>query len=255
MLVRSKNLALLFFIILMGACSKDISVGDGEGVETRNISLRTFFTHGNHQFSKDSLYEDASGNLYVIDQVKLIVSDFHVVHVGDTITDTTSFAVISPDRFDYPLLDLGAGSYTGSYGFTIGLNEKNNDKIPSQFPKNSGLQDGALYRGPGGTYSGYSFLYVQGRTFDPLKPTEVEPSLTFIYELGDTLSLMRNRGKNFTISNDQSASFNLRIQLDKLMKPFDVYQLDFIESRRNEPTDYNNALLLRAQLDSSLILF
>ncbi len=241
--------------LLLVACSKDISVGQGDTVDNRNIFISTFITHSGAQFSKDSLYEDASGNLYVIDEVKMIISDFYIESRGETFTDTNSFAVVDLTQNRFPLLEVPAGSYSGEYGFRVGLSQSNNAKTPDAFPENSGLRNPVLYRGPIGTYKGYNFVYIQGRTFDPTKPLEVEPSLPFIYELGDTLSLMRSRGKNFTISNDQDAEFDIRIDLDKMLKPFDVYDTDFIQSRPNQPSDYNNAMLLRLQVDSSLVLF
>ena len=254
---HARHLVLIILMIAAGmsSCSKDISVGNADGAKNRNVAMDVFITFNGNAFSKDSIYFDAAGNPFVIDDFRMIISNFFVEDMGDTITDTTAFAVIQPGIVSYELLDLPAGSYSGSYGFTIGLDEQDNAKVPNQFPASSGLRDPELYRGATGLYSGYRFVLIVGRAFDPMKPTETEPSLPFTYELGSTLKVDVRRGKNFTLSNDQRATFDLRLDIGTMMAPFNVIDTETIQSRPNMTSDWANAQLFQSQIDSSLVLF
>ena len=237
----------------LGSCTKDISVGGDSSGTQRNVGLRVFFAYQGAEFSKDSIYYDAAGNPYQIDEIKMIVSDFFITHLGDTIKDTTNFFVIIPEVRDYQLLELPTGSYSGSYGFTIGLDEFDNMKDPSQFSLASGLRDPDLYRGAAGNYSGYSFLKVKGKVWDVTDSASTE--FTFDYEMADSLSLTRSRNKNFSIVSDVDASFEVVVDVDRIMQPFDLLTVDEIKSQSSDATDYAFAQLLRLQLDTSIVMY
>ena len=237
----------------LGSCTKDISVGGDDNGTQRNVGLRVFFSYQGAEFSKDSIYYDAAGNPYQIDELKMIVSDFFITHLGDTIKDTTNFFVVVPEVRDYQLLELPTGSYSGSYGFTIGLDTFDNMKDPSQFTLLSGLRDPDLYRGASGNYSGYSFLKIKGKVWDVTDSTTTE--WAFDYEMADSLSLTRARNKNFSIVSDVDASFEVVIDVDRIMKPFDLLTVDEIKSQSSDATDYAFAQLLRFQLDSSIVMY
>lgn len=238
---------------LIGSCSKDISVGGDDATTNKNVAINVFFAYNGSPVHKDSIYQDIAGNFYSIDKVKMIISDFFIYNAGDSIVDTTNFFVASPDQFSYDVLDIPAGSYAGSYGFKIGLDGFDNMKEPNDFTMNSGLRDSDLYRGPSGVKRGFNFLYVEGRILDLSDSTGSE--VVYKYEMADTLMLPRARIKNFTISNEQKAHFDIVVNVDKIMQPFDVVQVDEIESRSTDAGDYDNAILLRTQLDSSMIMF
>ena len=235
----------------LGSCTKDISVGGDNNGTQRNIGLRVFFSYQGAEFSKDSIYYDAAGNPYQIDELKMIVSDFFITDLGDTIKDTTNFFVIIPEVRDYQLLELPAGSYSGSYGFTIGLDAFDNMKDPSQFTLLSGLRDPEMYRGASGNYSGYSFF--KGKVWDVTDTTTTE--WAFDYEMANSLSLTRARNKNFSIVSDVDAAFEVVIDVDRIMKPFDLLAVDEIKSQSSDATDYAFAELLRLQLDSSIVMY
>lgn len=253
MKISARIIGLVSLAALLGSCSKDISVGgDNEGTQ-RNLGLKVFFSYHSGEFFKDSIYYDAAGNPYQIEELKMVVSDFFITHFGDTIKDTTNFFVVVPEVRNYQLLELPTGSYSGVYGLTIGLDSLDNRKNPLQFPPTSGLRDPDLYRGPVGDYSGYTFLKIKGKVWDVTDSTTTD--WAFDYEMADSLTLSLTRNKNFSLVSDVDVFFELVIDVGRIMEPFDLLTVDRIKSQSSDVTDYTFAQLLRLQLDSSIAMY
>ena len=244
--------AISFFFV---ACNKDISVGGDDDTDNRNVYLAPYFTFNGNAFSSDSVYFDKFGNRIIIDDIRIIISDFYIASQGDTVADTNSFNVLSLDAREFKVLKLPRGTYSGTYGFTIGLDSLSNARSSGSFPTYSGLGNSKLYRGNKPYYFGYKFLLLEGRVFDPFGLDTLGPSNFFSYELGDSLTVTRNREKSFTASNDKPIVFEVRFELADLLDPFDLYFTDTILTDRRFLDDYASALLLQDALDSCIIPF
>ncbi len=246
-------LTLLVFASL-GSCEKDIAVG-GEGTfDNRNVFVRAVTQWDDRGFRKDSIYTDAQGHRFYVDQVNLLLSKFFVNNQGDTIYDPESFALLTDVSDDYPVLKLNPGSYSGSVGFRIGLDSVTNLRPLGTSSPGSPLNEAALYRGASGGYKGYRFLEIKGRVFNPHKPDELEPSKTFRYELGDTLDLNFKLSKSFSAGESIPIVFAVIIDLDTILAPFDLDTLSEIRSDRGLVDDYTHALELRQAAQNGIIL-
>ncbi len=245
------SLISLFFV----ACNKDISVGGGDDTDNRNVLIAPYFTYNGNPFSSDSVYFDSFGSRFVIDNVQIVISNFFIVGQGDTVSDHNSFNVLNFTDQQFKVLKLPKGTYSGSYGFTIGLDSLTNARLPGSFPSSSGLTDPMLYRGKKPFYFGYKFLLIEGRVFNPLGLDTVGPSHFFSYELGDSLTLTRTRQKSFTASNDKPIVFEVRFDLADMLEPFDLFFSDTIRTDRRFLDDYADALLLRQYLDTAITPF
>jgi hypothetical protein len=237
------------------ACNKDISVGSGDDTDNRNVFIAPYFTYNGNPFSSDSIYLDSFGNRFVIDNIQIIISNFFIAGQGDTVKDPNSFNVLNFRDQQFKVLKLPKGTYSGSYGFTIGMDSLTNSKLPGTFPSTSGLRDPALYRGRKPFYFGYKFLLIEGRVFNPLGIDTLGPKRFFTYELGDSLTLTRTRQKSFTASNDKPIVFEVRFDIADMLEPFDLFVGDTILTDRRYLDDFADALLLRDYLDSAITPF
>lgn len=152
---------LLFLLVVLPGCKRE-SVEPDE-VHTVDLRLKFVFTYGTHDYELGSEYNDVTGRLYRVEDIRFLLSEFDVVDDFESVLadygDRVLLVNAAATEESHPLGQLTA-AHAHQTRFRIGLPAALNDADPST--AEAPLNDATMHW-RSGSDEGYWFCILSGR--------------------------------------------------------------------------------------------
>lgn len=247
------RLALLAFLTFTFTGCVNSIIDDAQGsLDNRNIELRiTNFWEGN-LFSTDSVY-NKNGARFKVDDVQLLFSNFFYDNAGDTTVDRSSFTLTTTARSDHRIGLIMENSISGGLGFLVGLDSVNNATGPGSWSEGDVLSNSSIYSN---AKIGYNFITITGRAFDPNKPNETSPSISFKWVVAtNALVSLKDIKRSFSVPVGKQVVIDAFLTVDALFDDLSPAATPFIKSDPDDATDFANAQTLSDNFNNKAFVF
>ena len=248
-----KIIAVLTLAILATTgCVNDITSDNAGSLDNRNIELRLVNYWGNNFFSRDSIYKK-NGARFMVDDVQLLLSNFFVDNMGDTVVDYSSFTLTSTKQLYHKIGLITESSVSGGVGYLVGLDSIANTTGPGNWSVGEVLANDAIYSG---SSIGYNFITVKGRAFDPTKTNETSPSIPFNWVMAtNALVSMQGVQISFSVPVGKQVVLDASLNVDALFDDLSPVDDPSIKSDPSDAEDFANAVVLSDNFKNKAFIF
>ncbi len=234
-------LPLFLVLIIFTSCEEDDKTGDNPGPVAENTVMRLSLLYDGMKLPKDSIMNNL-GQIFFIEHVTLVFSDFYLREGPDTIVYRREPFVLSSTKTDNSIAIIPPGGYSGYYGLRLGLDSAASmDVALDGIPSDSELSDADVLRSTG---DGIDHVIITGRVFDTSDPTDSVGNISLSYRLGtEALSRLRTSlQNNFSVQGDRNVSIVVRVDLGQVFSDLDMVARPIVVTDPQNLVDYNLAI-------------
>jgi hypothetical protein len=172
------------------------------------------------------------GSRFLIQDVQMIIWNFNV-ETDDTIVDSpTSYAVSTLAEPSVKVARFPGGTYSGFYGFTVGVSDADNLIGPAPLPTNHPLKAPGLYSAPP---IGFHYLTISGVAAPAGVPSNLPPSIPFKLVIASKdLKSTFQKFKTFVLPNGGTVNLSVEVDLEPMLNNF---PLGIVNEVRSDPAD------------------
>ena len=238
--------------VTLTSCVKSILSDEEGSLENRNIELRIANYWGNHYFNSDSVYNKNGAN-FKVDNVQLLLSNFFIDNMGDTVVDYSSFSLTTTNYSNHKIGLITEQSISGGIGYLVGLDSIANATNPGNWSSGDVLSNRSIYSN---SKIGYHFITVSGRAFNPNKPNETSPSLPFKWVVAtNTLVSLQSIKRSFSVPIGKQVVIDARLSVDLLFDDLSPLDIPSIKSDPADADDFANAVTLSDNFRNKAFIF
>jgi hypothetical protein len=232
------------------SCNKLETVGVG-ALDNRNVALDVIYTYDTLFLTPNQLITNDVGSRFYIQDVQMIVWNFNVESDDTTIESPTSYAVSTLANPSVKVARFQGGTYSGFYGFTVGVADPVNLLGPAQFPADHPLK-------PAGLYSpapiGYHYLTISGLAIPAGAPANLPPSIPFKLVIASKdLKSNFQKFKTFVLSSGGTVNLSVEVDLEPLLNNFPLGLVNEVKSDPADAQDYAKAQQLQQIFQSQCV--
>ena len=243
---------LIPFLLIMGCEEEDLS-NENPAPPQDNVNMKVSLLYNGEGFTSDSLLANNQGDLFYIDSVKFLFSNYFFLksdNPNDTLDPEMNFATVPDNGLEQIVGNLEAGDYSGKHYLVVGVDSLTSTQQPAQIEgDNTDLLEDKDYQRKDG--KGYHHVQIFGRKVDFAQDTSVVP---LEYRLGthrlkDTIA--SNVSVNFSVIADRKLNLIVLIDVAPMLNVFSLTKPNnIVESDPNSTADFN---LAKAMMDSLTI--
>lgn len=238
-----KRIALIALSAVALSCTKDLNEDNDFYFDDRNVWLKMTYEMGDEGFHKDSVYVNDLGVRFKVKDVRLLINNFYVTDMGDTVNTPKSYTLTTLNERNFRIGKLNAGSYSGYYHFTVGLDSATNATSPGDYDEHSPLSNSNIHRG---SLGGYNHIIVTGEALNPLD-TSGTGLVPFKYVVGTTqLAAEFKQAKNFSVGNGMNVTFDVTFDLAPLFSGMNFIVLPEVKCDPEDAVDYGISSVMQS---------
>lgn len=231
-------------------CNKLETVGVG-ALDNRNITLDVIYTYDTLLLNGSQQITNAVGSRFLIQDVQMIIWNFSVESDDTTIESPTSYAVSTLAEPSVKVARFQGGTYTGFYGFTVGVPDAVNLVGPAQFPSGHPLSPAELYSP---APIGYHYLTISGLAAPAGVPGNLPPSIPFKLVIASKdLKSNFKKFKTFVLANGGKVNLNVEVDLEPMLNNFPLGIVNEVKSNPADAQDYAKAQQLHQIFQSQCV--
>lgn len=243
----------LLALSLLISCEDDISTNNPDpNPNEDNVLLASSFLYGNVGINPDSMLVNNLGYAFFVTDMSLVFSSIYFVEGGDSVAGSTDPFVVSLGSFDQFVLKLLPGGYSGDYRLELGMDSLTGATFdPAALPANDPLIEADVFRLDG---TGIDQIIIKGRMIDPTDPLDTIGNLPFEYRIGTdiTTRYYQSLQQNFSVTRNAKAKLIMQIDLEPVLKDFDILATPYVVSDPSVPVDMAKAVEMADNLSIGL---
>mgnify|MGYP003562900883 CR=1 FL=1 len=239
---------ILFVLLLVGvlvACEEESLVNRNPAPTPNNIDVSFVPFYGDSAVERDSLYTNILGNQFIIDSIRLLISDLYFVNVErDTLEEESNFFSFSTNQPEnQQIAFLPGGGYNGRFMIINGLDTAAyyeafaDAEITEKIEKFKRVGDTA-----------YNHFEIFGRLLEPNTDDSI-PSIPIAYQIGTTLLTDTITTGTMAFSVDDTKDVRLVLLCD--VKPaLNSIDLFLNQTILTDPSDFQDFEMAKRFSDS-----
>jgi hypothetical protein len=242
-----KKLSFLTALLLVTlyACQEEDLVPNNPAPSPYNVTMAFTPFYGDSALKIDSIYTNSFANRFVLDSIRVLLSDVYFIGVDDDTLDPEpnyiTFNTNNPVRKEVAFLP--GGGYNGKFYAVNGLDTSAVNEV---FLDANLTTKFAPFKKPNQLL--YNHFEIYGRMFDPNENDSI-PTLPLVYQVGThrLLNVASSPTLAFSVNDTRDISLVLFCNLQPVLNTFDLFINPLVVS---DSTDFQDFALARTIRDS-----